>query len=69
MPFCILSSMSLLASASIVCLPETGGEDLANTLEEGEDFGRAQSFFHVLFIERRRKNNNLHIVSHKTMIK
>ena len=38
-------------------LPETGGEDLANTLEEGEDFGRDQSFVQVLFVERRRKKN------------
>ena len=38
-------------------LPETGGENLADTLEEGEDFGKGQSFFHVLFIERRQKKN------------
>ena len=49
--------MSLIASASIMHLPETGGEDLANTLEEGEDFGRDQSFVQVLFLERRRKKN------------
>ena len=38
-------------------LPETGGEILADTLEEGEDFGKGQSFVHVLFIERRRKKH------------
>ena len=58
MPFGILSIMSFVASASLVCLPETGGEDLANTLEEGEDFGRGQSFVQILFLERRRKNKN-----------
>ena len=57
MPFCILSVMSFVASASIMRLPETGGEDLANTLEEGEDFGRDQSFVKVLFVERRRKKS------------
>ena len=58
MPFCILSTMSFAACASVACLPETGGEDLANTLEEGEDFGRGQSFVQVLFLERRRKKYN-----------
>ena len=57
MPFGIISCMSFVASASIMCLPETGGEDLANTLEEGEEFGKGQSFVQVLFIERRRRNN------------
>ena len=46
-----------MASASIMCLPETGCEDLANTLEEGEDFGRGQSFVQVLYFERRKKYN------------
>ena len=57
MPFGIISCMSFAASACILCLPETGGEDLANTLEEGEEFGKGQSFVQVLFIERRRRNN------------
>ena len=57
MPFCIISAMSFMASASIMCLPETGAEDLANSLEEGEDFGRGQSFVQVLYIERRRQIN------------
>ena len=39
--------------------PETGGEGLANTLEEGEIFSRDQLFVQVLFVERRRKKNNL----------
>ena len=57
MPFCIISAMSFMASVSIMCLPETGAEDLANTLAEGEDFGRGQPFIQVLFIERRRQFN------------
>ena len=49
--------MALLAAACTMSLPETGGEILADTLEEGEDFGKGQSFVHVLFIERRRKKH------------
>ena len=56
MPFYILSAISLLASVSVIFLPETGGEDLANTIEEGEVFGNGQPFFHLLFMERRRKH-------------
>ena len=55
MPFYILSGISLLASATVIFLPETGGENLANTIAEGEDFGKGQSFFHLLFMERRRR--------------
>ena len=47
--------MALLATASTMCLPETGGENLPDTLEEAEDFAKGQSFFHILFIERKRK--------------
>ena len=56
MPFCILWVMSLVASASIMRLTEMGRRDL---LKEGEDFGRSQSFVQVLFVEIRRKKNNL----------
>ena len=56
MPFCILSVSSFVASASIMRLPEMGGQDL---LKEGGDFGRSQSLVQVLFVEIRRKKDNL----------
>ena len=48
MPFYILSCISLLASVRVIFLPETGGENLANTIAEGEDFL-------LLFMARRRE--------------
>ena len=55
LPFYILSAAGVAAGLVTVALPETANEKLANTLDEGEHFGRGQSFFHVPFLERREK--------------
>ena len=58
MPFYILCGFSLIASITILFLPETGDSNLPNTLEEGDEFGKDQAFFHLLFIERRKKKRS-----------
>ena len=55
LPFYILSAAGVVAAAVTVALPETADEKLANTLDEGEEFGRGQSFFLVPFMERKLK--------------
>ena len=55
LPFYILSAAGILAAAVTVALPETANEKLANTLDEGEEFGCGQSFFLVPFLEQRRR--------------
>ena len=59
LPFYILSAAGILAAAVTVALPETANEKLANTLDEGEQFGRGQSFFLVPFVERRRRREKM----------
>ena len=57
-PFYILCGFFLIASTTALFLPETGDSKLPNTLEEGEEFGKDQAFFHLLFIERRKKKES-----------
>ena len=63
LPFYILSAAGILAAAVTVALPETANEKLANTLDEGEQFGRGQSFFLLPFLERRRRREKTQAVS------
>lgn len=41
----ILGICAIVAGILTLFLPETLGEDLPNTLEEGQDFGKNQSFW------------------------
>ncbi|CAL1677603.1 unnamed protein product [Lasius platythorax] len=45
LPMMIISIVSLLAAILILFLPETLGRDLPQTLRQGEDFGKDQSFW------------------------
>ncbi|KAM0735441.1 Carcinine transporter [Formica fusca] len=45
LPMMIISVVSLLAATVILFLPETLGRDLPQTLRQGEDFGKDQSFW------------------------
>lgn len=45
LPMMIISIVSLLAATLVLFLPETLGRDLPQTLRQGEDFGKDQSFW------------------------
>ncbi|XP_029166157.1 carcinine transporter-like isoform X2 [Nylanderia fulva] len=45
LPMMIISVVSLLAATLILFLPETLGRDLPQTLRQGEEFGKDQSFW------------------------
>ncbi len=45
LPFYILSALGVVCAVVAVNLSETADEKLANTLEEGEAFGKGQPFF------------------------
>lgn len=45
LPMVIISIVSLLAATLVLFLPETLGRDLPQTLRQGEDFGKDQSFW------------------------
>ncbi|XP_046742459.1 organic cation transporter protein-like isoform X3 [Diprion similis] len=47
LPMITLTVVSLVAAILVLHLPETMGEDLPQTLQEGEDFGREQKFWSV----------------------
>ena len=53
LPFFILGLGSLLGAFLSLLLPETADVDLPDTLEEAEQFGRGQKFFHFPFMKKR----------------
>ncbi|XP_046594939.1 carcinine transporter isoform X2 [Neodiprion lecontei] len=53
LPMITLTLVSLVASILVLHLPETMGEDLPQTLQEGEDFCREQNFWSVPCIKKK----------------
>ncbi len=57
-PFWVLAVGGVIAACTTICLPETCGEKLPETLAEAENFGHGQSFFLVPFVDKIRKRRN-----------
>ncbi|KAL6268680.1 hypothetical protein P5V15_001810 [Pogonomyrmex californicus] len=60
LPMIIISIVSFVAATLILFLPETLGRDLPQTLRQGEDFGKDQSFWALPCFERPRSNRHRH---------
>ncbi len=50
-----MAAASVLATVVTLSLPESAGEVLANTLDEGETFGRKQKLIHIPCLEERKR--------------
>ena len=55
LPFLLLASLSALCALLPLFLPETAGVELPDTVEDVENFGSNNGFFHVPWIEERRQ--------------
>ncbi|KAL0102049.1 hypothetical protein PUN28_018534 [Cardiocondyla obscurior] len=66
LPMVIISIVSFTAATSVMFLPETLGRDLPQTLRQGEDFGKDQSFWMLPCYERSRSNRHRHYRSSET---
>jgi hypothetical protein len=51
LPFYLLAASGFIVSAIGIFLPETAGEPLPNTLDEGEKFGREQKFWSMPLVD------------------
>ncbi|XP_011704164.1 PREDICTED: organic cation transporter protein-like isoform X3 [Wasmannia auropunctata] len=60
LPMMIISIVSFAAATLILFLPETLGRDLPQTLRQGEDFGKEQSFWALPCCERPRSSRHRH---------
>jgi len=60
LPMMIISIVSFAAATLILFLPETLGRDLPQTLRQGEDFGKDQSFWALPCCETPRSNRHRH---------
>lgn len=60
LPMMIISIVSFAAATLILFLPETLGRDLPQTLRQGEEFGKEQSFWTLPCCERPRSNRHRH---------
>lgn len=61
-PYAILASSSLLCGGLALLLPETTGVDLPATVAEAEAFGRDEGFFHIPWIEERKRRKKRKLV-------
>ncbi|GAB1867834.1 Solute carrier family 22 member 3 [Camponotus japonicus] len=66
LPMVIISIVSLLAATLVLFLPETLGRDLPQTLRQGEDFGKDQSFWTLPCCKR--SNRHRHYRSNQLSI-
>ncbi|KAG5338132.1 S22A3 protein, partial [Acromyrmex charruanus] len=66
LPMTIISIVSFAAAALILFLPETLGRDLPQTLRQGEDFGKGQSFWTLPCCDVIRPRSNRQRYYHST---
>jgi len=57
LPMMLIGVASLLAATVVLFLPETLGRDLPQTLRQGEEFGKDQSFWTLPCCDRSRSSN------------
>jgi len=60
LPMMIISVVSFTAATLVLFLPETLGRDLPQTLRQGEEFGKDQSFWALPCCQRPRLNRHRH---------
>ncbi|KAH0945542.1 hypothetical protein HN011_010349 [Eciton burchellii] len=60
LPMMLIGIVSLMAATVILFLPETLGRDLPQTLLQGEEFGKDQSFWQLPCCDRARSNRRRH---------
>ncbi|TRY75750.1 hypothetical protein TCAL_00766 [Tigriopus californicus] len=60
-PYIIIAIVSFFAACMATLLPETADEELPDTLEDGEKFGKKQSFWNVPFLKNRKETQQINL--------
>ncbi|XP_014364677.2 carcinine transporter [Papilio machaon] len=57
-PLLILGTIAIAGGCLCMCLPESTGKDMPQTLQDGEDYGRGQKFWDMPCFNRKAKRGN-----------